>query len=142
MNALLTLLIFFPLLGAVLLLPLGRRDYLARTIALTIATVETLLAASAWFYQSHLPAPSVPAGFFLFEDFPWIATIGVRYTLGMDGISLLLVTLTAIVTVIAMLVSWRAIDKRISLHYLLLLTMETGIINVFLALDLFLFYLF
>lgn len=142
MNALLTLLIFFPLLGALILLPLGRRDRLARTIALTIATVETLLAVSAWFYQGKLPAASAPPGFFLFEDFPWIAAIGVRYTLGLDGISLLLVTLTAIVTVIAMLVSWRAIDQRVSLHYLLLLAMEAGIVGVFLALDLFLFYLF
>jgi NADH-quinone oxidoreductase subunit M len=116
MNALLTLLIFVPLLGALLLLPLRGRDCLARMIALAIATVETLLAASAWLCQSHLPVPTAPAGFFLFEDFPWIEAIGVRYTLGMDGISLLLVTLTAIVTVIAMLVSWRSIDKRVSLH--------------------------
>ena len=141
MNALLTLLIFVPLLGALVLLPLGRRDGLARTIALAIGLIETLLAVSAWFYQGNQPA-AAPAGFFLFEDFPWIAAIGVRYTLGMDGISLLLVTLTAIVTVIAMLVSWRSIDKRVSLHYLLLLAMEAGIVGVFLSLDLFLFYLF
>jgi NADH-quinone oxidoreductase subunit M len=60
----------------------------------------------------------------------------------MDGISLLLVILTALVTVVAMLVSWRSITDRTALHYLLLLVMETGILGVFLSLDRFLFYLF
>ena len=142
MNLVLTLLVFFPLLGSLLLLPLGRNDRLARSVALGIGLIETLLAGGAWFCQGNLPAVSTPPGFFLFVDHPWIEALGIRYTLGMDGISLLLVTLTTLVTVIAMLLSWRAIDRRVSRHYLLLLAMEAGIIGVFLALDLFLFYLF
>ena len=142
MKILLTALVFLPLFGGLLLLPLGGRERLARMVALSIGFFELLLAGSAWFCQGNLPTvPSLP-GFFLFVDNPWIEALGIRYTLGMDGISLLLVTLTALVTVIAMLLSWRSIDRRVSSHYLLLLAMEAGIIGVFLALDLFLFYLF
>jgi len=138
---LLTLLLFLPLAGAVLLLPLKRHERLARFIALGIGLAETLLACGAWLRQGAFPSVA-PKGFFLFEDAPWIQMLGIRYTVGMDGISLLLVILTALVTVIAMLVSWRSIDKNVSLHYLLLLAMESGIMGVFLSLDLFLFYLF
>jgi len=111
-------------------------------MALAIALVETVLACSAWFCQDAILPAAAPKGFFLFEDLPWIEALGIRYTLGMDGISLLLVILTALVTVVAMLASWRAIHERVSLHYLLLLAMESGIMGVFLSLDLFLFYLF
>lgn len=136
---LLTLLVFLPLAGALVLIPLGGRSRLARITALVIALVETLLACSAWFQVRTAPPVN---GFNLFEDVPWIESLGIRYTLGMDGISLLLVILTAVVTLIAMLVSWRSIDERVSLHYLLILAMESGIMGVFLSLDLFLFYLF
>jgi len=142
MNLLLTALVFLPLLGGLLLLPLGGRDRLARIAALAIAGSETLLAGSAWFCQGNQPAGPTPPGFFLYADHPWIEALGIRYTLGMDGISLLLVLLTTIVTVIAMLCSWQSIDRSVSGHFLLLLAMEAGIIGVFLALDLFLFYLF
>ena len=139
---LLTLLLFLPLAGAFLLIPLSGRERPARRLALSIALVETLLACSAWLCRGNQLSSAAPKGFFLFNDAPWIDSIGIRYTLGMDGISLLLVILTALVTVIAMLVSWRSINERVSLHYLLLLAMESGIIGVFLSLDLFLFYLF
>jgi NADH-quinone oxidoreductase subunit M len=139
---LLTTLLFLPLLGALLLLPLTGRGRIAKIVALYIALAETLLACSAWFYRSLPPAAFAPKGFFLFEDLPWIDALGIRYTVGMDGISLLLTLLTALVTVVAMLVSWRSITEKIALHYLLLLAMESGIMGVFLSLDLFLFYLF
>jgi NADH-quinone oxidoreductase subunit M len=139
---LLTLLVFLPLFGAALLLLLRKRVRSARVLALAIGLVETALACSAWLCQEGIPSTGAPKGFFLFEDLPWIGTLGARYILGMDGISLLLVTLTALVTVIAMLVSWRSINERVSLHYLLILAMESGIMGVFLSLDLFLFYLF
>jgi NADH-quinone oxidoreductase subunit M len=139
---LLTILVFLPLAGAFLLLFLSRRECTARFIALSIGLAETVLACSACFSHVTFPLATAPKGFFFFEDLPWIETLGIRYTLGMDGISLLLVILTALVTFIAMLVSWRSITERISLHYLILLAMESGIMGVFLSLDLFLFYLF
>jgi NADH-quinone oxidoreductase subunit M len=138
----LTILLFLPLAGSVLLLTMTRRESLARITALTIALTETLLACSAWFFQGNATLKASPPGFFLFLDRPWIETLGIRYTVGMDGISLLLVILTTLVTTIALLVSWRSIKERVALHFLLILAMESGIIGVFLSLDLFLFYLF
>ncbi len=138
----LTILLFLPIAGALLLLPVWGKPALVRRIALGTGLAELLLASACWLAAAAPPPAGAPAGFFLFTDFDWIPAFGVRYILGMDGISLLLVILTALVTVVAMLVSWRSIAERTALHYLLLLVMETGILGVFLSLDLFLFYLF
>ena len=138
----LSILLFLPLVGALLLLPVWGKPAVVRWLALTVGGVELLLASACWLVAAG-PAPSgAPAGFFLFTSTAWIPDFGVRYILAMDGISLLLIILTALVTLVAMLVSWQSISERISLHYLLLLVMETGIVGVFLSLDLFLFYLF
>ncbi len=139
-NYLLTTLIFLPLAGALILLAFWRRDRWAKVTAIGFAGVELLLAA--WLLVAPPAGTTRLPGFFLLEDFPWIERFGIRYTLGMDGISLLLVVLTAFITLLAMLVSWRGISQRVPLHYLMLLVMESGIMGVFLALDLFLFYLF
>jgi NADH-quinone oxidoreductase subunit M len=135
-------LLLLPLAGALLLVPLRAKPVLARLTALTIGAVELLLAAACWPVSAGPSAAGAPAGFFLFADYPWIPLFGARYQLGMDGISLLLVILTALVTLVAMIVSWRAITERTTLHYQLLLVMESGIVGVFLSLDLLLFYLF
>ncbi len=144
MNSLplLSILLFLPLVGGLFLLLFTRHATIAKVVALGCGVLETLLACACWF-SATAPAPAgAPPGFFLFQDLPWIESLGIRYTLGMDGISLLLVILTGVVTLIAMLVSWRSIDQRVALHYLLILAMESGIMGVFLSLDLFLFYLF
>ena len=141
-SSLLFCLLFLPLSGALLLLPVWGRPVATRAVALVISLVELGLACCGLFCQAATPASGAPAGFFLYLDTPWIRSFGIRFTLGMDGISLLLAILTALVTTVAILVSWRAIEERISLHYLLILVMETGIMGVFLSLDLFLFYLF
>jgi NADH-quinone oxidoreductase subunit M len=138
----LSILIFLPLAGCLCLLPVWPYRKWVQSIAMGTALLEMCVAFVAWL-SSAAPAPAgEPSGFFLWEDAEWIGQMGIRYTLGMDGISLLLVVLTAFITVIAMLVSWRAITERVALHYLLILVMETGIMGVFLSLDLFLFYLF
>jgi len=138
----LTLLVLLPLAGGLCLLSLARRPGIVRMVAVAFALLEALLAGACWLASSSPRPPGAPQGFFLFADVPWIDALGIRYTLGMDGISLLLVLLTALVTVLAMLVSWRSIHERVSLHFALLLVMESGIMGVFLALDLFVFYLF
>jgi NADH-quinone oxidoreductase subunit M len=140
---LLTTLVFLPLAGSLMLIPLWKRENLVKPVALGIALLE--LALAAWVYataQTGNATPGALPGFFLWEDAAWIERFGIRYTLGMDGISLLMALLTAFITVIAMLVSWRSIKERPGLHYLLILVMATGIMGVFLSLDLFLFYLF
>ncbi|HEY5976122.1 MAG TPA: NADH-quinone oxidoreductase subunit M, partial [Geobacteraceae bacterium] len=141
---LLTILILLPLAGALLLLPVWRCEKSLRPIALGVGLTELALAGWLTWQAASLPLLPTTAlkGYFLVEDLPWIASLGVRYLLGMDGISLLMVLLTAFVTVIAMVVSWRSVTERTALHYLLLLVMESGIMGVFLSLDLVLFYLF
>jgi NADH-quinone oxidoreductase subunit M len=135
----LTFLIFLPLAGALLLLPVWRKDGWVRSIALATAlgvTALSILPVGMSGLKTVLP------GFFLLEDVGWIDRFGIRYTLGMDGISTLMVLLTSVITVIAMLVSWKSVKEKVALHYLLILVMECGLMGVFLSLDLFLFYLF
>jgi len=138
----LTLLIFLPLCGSLLLCGLSRSAAVTRPLALAFAAAE--FALSAWVCTTSTLAgfPGAPAGFFLFEDAAWVERFGIRYTLGMDGISLVMVLLSSFITVIAVLVSWKGIQERIPLFFALLLAMESGILGVFLSLDLFLFYLF
>jgi NADH-quinone oxidoreductase subunit M len=141
---LLTILIFLPLAGTLLLLPAWRRSGWVRPLALIVGMAE--LALCCWLTVvvgsgTKLPTTVLP-GYFLREDLTWIKRLGVHYLLGMDGISLPLVLLTSFVTVIAMIASWRAVTEKVALHYTLLLVMESGIMGVFLSLDLFLFYLF
>ncbi|HEY6839145.1 MAG TPA: NADH-quinone oxidoreductase subunit M, partial [Geobacteraceae bacterium] len=137
---LLTIVVFLPLAGALLLAAFRRNDAGVHAVALAVGVGELALVCA-------LPAAALVAtpplpGFFLWEDRAWIDSFGIRYTLGVDGISFLMLLLTAFVTVIAMAVSWRGVKERVPLHYALLLVMETGIMGVFLSLDLFLFYLF
>jgi NADH-quinone oxidoreductase subunit M len=72
---------------------------------------------------------------------PWIARFGVQYALGVDGISLALVVLTALVTFLAVVASWR-IEQSVRAYLILVLLLETGVLGAFLALDFFLFYVF
>lgn len=138
----LTILTMLPLAAAISLIPLIRRSTAAKSVALAFAFLELAIACWTWSVSGATPPKGAPAGFFLFEDFSWIESLGIRFTLGMDGISLLMVIMTALLTIIGMLVSWRSITERVALHYMLLLVMQSSIMGVFLALDLFLFYLF
>jgi len=142
-HPILTLLIILPLATGLCLVPVwGCKCNAVRWIALTGGLLELALACFCW-SAAYQPATAAnPSGFFLFDDFPWISELGIRFTLGMDGMSLLLAILTAVITLVAILVSWRAITDQPALHYLLILVMESGIMGVFLSLDLFLFYLF
>lgn len=139
----LTLLIFLPLTGCLAVLAVWKRPGAARVLALGTALAELALCIRLYASWEALAAlPSRLPGFFLLEDLPWIEAFGVRYTVAMDGISLLMVMLTAFTFCVALLVSWRAIGERTPLFLLLTLGMECGIMGVFLALDLALFYLF
>ncbi|MBJ6725688.1 complex I subunit 4 family protein [Geomesophilobacter sediminis] len=141
-HHLLTLLVFLPSLGALLILAVRKSDALARLVALGFAVAELVLSGYFFTLDTVHTLYPAPAGFFQYENVHWIDFFGIRYTLGMDGISLLMVALTAFITVIGVGVSWQGIKERVPLHFALLLLMESGILGVFLALDLFLFYLF
>lgn len=145
MNGLpiLTILIFLPMAGCLLLLPVWSRSLITRPLALGVAGIELVL--TLWLYASWQGLSIVPAklpGYLLVEDAAWIPAFGIRYTLGLDGISLLMVMLTAFTFCVALAVSWKSITEKTGLFLTLMLIMESGIMGVFLALDLALFYLF
>lgn len=82
------------------------------------------------------------AEFQLLESADWIPGLGIKYSLGMDGISLWLILLTTFLTPLVMLGSFHAVEKREREYYFLLLSLETGMLGAFVAMDIFLFYVF
>jgi NADH-quinone oxidoreductase subunit M len=142
----LTFLIFFPGIAglACLFVPgdavqtEGRwRVPTVRQVALVGALIEFLVSLPLfWTFK---------IGRIEFQNFvkiPWIPDWGISYSVGMDGISLLLILLTTFLLPISVLVSWEQIKEKERLYYAMLLFLGTGIIGVFVALDLFLFYIF
>src|SRR5690554_410883 len=90
-----------------------------------------------------LTEPFSPSADFHFGGVvPWIPTVGITYALGVDGMSILLVLLTTLITPVAILSSWTSINEREKEYYAFMLLLEMGMIGVFVALDLFLFYIF
>src|SRR6478672_8112000 len=81
-------------------------------------------------------------GYQMVERADWIPSLGVKYLIGVDGISLLMVMLATVVSFLAILSSWNAIEDRLKEYYAMFLLLETGMIGVFLSLDFFLFYVF
>jgi NADH-quinone oxidoreductase subunit M len=137
MSAWLTLVIFVPLVGIpVLLLWRGATDNQARTVALVVAVADLLVALGV------LGAfdPSV-AGYQLVEQVEWVSSAGLSYLVGVDGFSIWLVVLTAFMTPLAILSSWR-VEHRVRLFMAMTLLLETAILGSFLALDLLLFFVF
>jgi NADH-quinone oxidoreductase subunit M len=137
---LLSLLIFLPLGGGLLALACGGRVRAARGTALVVSLVELALTSGL---LALAGSPQAGQGAWLLsESRAWLPALGIQYALGLDGVSLLLVLLTALLQVLCVLVSWRQISERPGLYYFLLLLMQTGVNGLFLAQDLFLFYLF
>jgi len=140
-NHLLTILILLPVVGAatavVYSLTPGARESHHRWIALGFTTLSFLISLLL------ISGSGSALGAFRFEEnYPWIAAIGARYHLGVDGISLWLVVLTTLLMPIAVLSSWTAVTKRQMIYYALMLLLESAMIGVFVSLDLLLFYLF
>lgn len=134
----LSVLIFLPLSGALVVGLTGRFSATSvRWIALAITVAELLIALGLWWSAS--PDPN---GYLYIVQAPWIPIMGIQFLLGMDGLSLLLVLLTALLVPIAILVSWNSIRHNWPTFAALVLTTQAGIMGVFLALDLILFYVF
>ena len=139
---LLSLIIFLPLLCGFLALATGSRwPLLCRWISLATACLELSLAGSLLFLG--LQPQAGPTGVWLLaEDYAWIPSLGVRFSLGLDGISQLLLLLTAFINLLCILVSWRAITARVGAFHFWLLCLEASVMGLFMATDLLLFYLF
>jgi len=138
---LLSLTIFFPLVGGIALLffPKDRLSAI-RWTTLGIAAIELVLAfvVALIYLQS---AASVLINSPLQENVPWIPALGINYSLSVDGISLLLVALTALLTVVCVAASFR-IEQKAKNYMAFMLLLESGILGVFLSTNLFLFYIF
>ena len=140
-DHILSIITYTPLLGAlVLLLPLVQGPVTTRV---------------RWFANGVRPRrlPGQPAAVVLVrprggrlpvrgEGGAWIPSIGVSYHFGIDGVSALLILLTTLLGFIAILSSWTAVTDRVRQYYVFLLLLQTGMLGVFCALDMFLFYVF
>ncbi|MGA7192974.1 MAG: NADH-quinone oxidoreductase subunit M [Anaerolineales bacterium] len=140
----LTLLTFFPLVGVLVLLfiPSDKKNILRWT-----ALVTTLITfvISLWVLSLFNIAEAGRAGTLHLEaQYNWINVAGwsIQYHLGIDGLSILLVLLTTFLTPISVLSTWTAVEERVKDFMLFFLLLEVGMIGVFLAQDLFLFYIF
>jgi NADH-quinone oxidoreductase subunit M len=135
----------FPLLSAIILLPslgavlafLITSEDLVKRMALLTAALTFLLSLLAFFMFD----PSTATTQF-FEHYDWIPALGISYEVGIDGISLLLIVLTTFLMPLTLLASWNSIQMRSREFVICMLFLETGMIGVFAAVDLFLFYIF
>lgn len=137
-HQVLSTLIFFPIIGGVLMLLLARRN-------------ERLIKFSALFFSIFTFLLSIP----LLTNFDktthlmqfterrdWIPVWGIEYSLGVDGISLLFVLLSTLITILCVLISWNSVRTKVKEFYISLLLIEGAMIGVFCSLDFFLFYIF
>jgi NADH-quinone oxidoreductase subunit M len=141
-------LLVLPLVGAALIGLLGRHgdsglhvDFdhgkRVRAIALGTLILEAVVSSGMWWAFD----PDAAGWQFRFE-MPWIPDWGATFTLGVDGISLFMVLLTTFLMPIAIMGDWTSVRSRLRTHYALFLVLTTGMIGVFIALDMLLFYVF
>src|SRR5216117_1100510 len=135
-DPVLTLMIFIPLVGMAVVLALPSRAHDAIRWTSTLFSAPPLLLAVR---VLHGFRPD--AGFQLVHRGTWIPAFNIEYFVGVDGISITMIVLTALLCFICMIASF-GIDKGVKGYYALFLLLETGMLGVFCALDFFLFYVF
>src|SRR5205085_870639 len=138
----LSLITYVPLIGALIIVFFIRRENAGaiKAVATIVAAIDFILSIPLWLYFN--PKGSGAKMFQFTESWDWIPSLGVKYSFGIDGISLLLILLTTLTGLIAIYSSFSAIDHRHKEYYVLLLLLQTGMIGTFCALDFFLFYVF
>src|SRR5271169_2005226 len=136
----LTVVLFTPLVGSLVLLFMPRDNALVHKVIGNLFGFLGLIVSLPLIWRFSLD-PAAPRYQFA-EAHDWIPSIGAHYSLGIDGISLLLVMLTTLLGAISILSSWSAIKMRTKEYYILFLLLQVGMLGVFMSLDFFLFYLF
>jgi NADH-quinone oxidoreductase subunit M len=133
----LTIVTFLPAIGAVLLLFYNREHKQSIRMFTLVVTILTFLVSL------HLIAhfDSRNPDFQFAIKVPWVPSLGIDYSMGIDGISVFLILLATLLTPLAILASW-SIENRVKEYFIFMLLLETGMIGVFASLDLFLFYVF
>jgi len=134
----LNVLLWLPALGmvAVTLLPRGR-DSLVRSVTFGCMVLQFFIAA--FLYQRF---DGTVAGLQFGTDVPWIRDWGVGYRIGLDGLNVLLVSLTAFLGPLIVAGAWSAVHKDVKLFHVMVLFIQFAMLGTFLAQDLFLFYVF
>jgi NADH-quinone oxidoreductase subunit M len=134
----LSILIFLPILGIGILVIMNRKHHKGLKMAtLIISVVEFLVSLPLWFnFDSQTAAMQ------FVERREWLPTYGISYYVGIDGFSLLLIMLTTFLTPLCVLATWDDIQHRVKEFMVCLLALMSGMIGVFVSLDLFLFYVF
>jgi NADH-quinone oxidoreductase subunit M len=127
-------LVLLPLLGALAVALLPARY--SRQVALGVTLVVAVISLGLWWVFDP------EAGMQLKASIPWIPQYGIHYSVGIDGLSVFLVMLSALLMPLCVLSSWHYIESRWRGYYSLLLVLLTGMVGVFIALDLFVFYVF
>ena len=134
----LSTLIFFPIIGALTLLFVDRKNTeTIRLMALIISLIELVISIPLFFLfdkTTHLMQFT--------EKHDWIPAFNSSYSLGIDGISVLFILLSTLVTVLCILVSWESITEKITEFFIAILVLEGLMIGVFCSLDFLLFYIF
>ncbi len=136
---LLSIITWLPAIGGVLVLALFKKQqsaYIKRFAFGWFALALLISLGLLKWYDSDV------GGLQFIEDLEWIPVIGARYQLGVDGVAILLIVLTALLGAIAALCSWSSVEKREKEYYALLLFLQSAVVGVFASMDLFLFYLF
>jgi NADH-quinone oxidoreductase subunit M len=136
----LSALVALPLLGAIVLLFVPGDEQSERTVRAVALVVSLLVFLEALLLWSRFDPGS--AEFQFVERRAWIPAFGISYFVGVDGISLLLVVLTAFLTPVALLSSWESVHVRTKAFSMFVLLLESAMLGVFVSLDLFLFYVF
>ena len=148
-KSLLTLITFLPLAGAALMLlsPRGK-DNLIRAIAVVTSGVVFALTLYLWwiFHPSALEAATAAAPYASYDkktffEAPWISMYHIFYRVGVDGLSVLLIVLTGLLSFLACFSAF-TIRKQVKAFFVLFMLLLTGMMGVFVALDFFLFYVF
>ncbi len=134
----LSVVIFLPIAGGVALLLLPRRnEKLIKMSALTISGAVFLMS-----FPLYTNFNKTTAAMQFTEKYAWVTTFNINYAVGVDGISVLFVLLSGLLTILCVTVSWSAITDKVKEFYAALLLLEGSMIGVFCSLDLFLFYIF
>ena len=137
-NLILTYLLLAPFIGSILVLFFNEsKGKLIQWFGLVVSVLTFIISLLVYFQFDN------KTGDFQFvHQFVWIKSLNVSYTVGVDGISLLLVLLTTFITPLTLLSTWKSITKNVRMFTFCMLFLETGMLGVFVSLDLFLFYIF
>jgi len=141
-TQLLNVITYLPAVGALIIL-IGFRRASRETVArfaTVVAGLGFLVSLPLWFGWESAPRDAF--GFRFVQEANWIESLGVKYVVGIDGITMLLVLLTTMLGFIAILSSWTSITKKVPEYYAAMLLLQTGMLGVFVSLDFFLFYIF